>query len=371
MKDPRLTRLAENLITYSVQLQPGEKILLEITGDAIPLAAELVKKVYAAGGFPFVKLSHPNLTRELLKEASAGQLQTMAEWDRLPMSAMQAYIGIRAGENISEFADLPGEKLTLYQKEYIRPVHMEVRVPCTKWCILRYPNASMAQLANMSTEGFEDFYFNVCNLDYAKLSKAMDPLVELMEATDRVRITGKDTDLTFSIKGLPAIKCDGHMNIPDGEVFTAPVRESVNGVITFNTPALYEGFTFEGIRLEFRGGKIVKATANDQKRLERILNTDEGARYTGEFALGLNPYILNPMKDTLFDEKINGSFHFTPGSCYDECDNSNKSAIHWDLVFIQRPEYGGGEIYFDDRLIRKDGHFVLPALEPLNPENLV
>ena len=303
MKDPRLTRLAENLITYSVQLQPGEKILLEITGDAIPLAAELVKKVYAAGGFPFVKLSHPNLTRELLKEASAGQLQTMAEWDRLPMSAMQAYIGIRAGENISEFADLPGEKLTLYQKEYIRPVHMEVRVPCTKWCILRYPNASMAQLANMSTEGFENFYFNVCNLDYAKLSKAMDPLVELMEATDRVRITGKDTDLTFSIKGLPAIKCDGHMNIPDGEVFTAPVRESVNGVITFNTPALYEGFTFEGIRLEFRGGKIVKATANDQKRLERILNTDEGARYTGEFALGLNPYILNPMKDTLLMRK--------------------------------------------------------------------
>jgi aminopeptidase len=228
----------------------------------------------------------------------------------------------------------------------------------------------MAQMANMSTEGFEDFYFNVCNLDYAKLSKAMEPLVELMEATDRVRITGKETDLTFSIKGLPAIKCDGHRNIPDGEVFTAPVRESVNGVITFNTPALYEGFTFERVRLEFQDGKIVNATANDQKRLERILDTDEGARYIGEFALGLNPHILNPMKDTLFDEKISGSFHFTPGSCYDECDNGNKSAIHWDLVFIQRPEYGGGEIYFDDRLIRKDGRFVLPALEPLNPENL-
>jgi aminopeptidase len=248
---------------------------------------------------------------------------------------------------------------------------MEVRVPSTKWCILRYPNPSMAQRANMSTEGFEDFYFNVCNLDYAKLSKAMEPLVELMEATDRVRITGKDTDLTFSIKGLPAIKCDGHRNIPDGEVFTAPVRESVNGVITFNTPALYEGFTFEGIRLEFKDGKIVNATANDQKRLERILDTDEGSRYAGEFSLGLNPYILNPMRDTLFDEKISGSLHFTPGSCYDECDNGNKSAIHWDLVFIQRPEFGGGEIYFDDHLVRKDGRFVLPALATLNPENLV
>ena len=318
MKDPRLAKLAENLITYSVQLQPGEKILLEIIGDAQPLAAELIKTVYTAGGLPFIKLAHPSLNRELLKKASAGQLQALAEWDRLQMSAMQAYIGVRAGENTSEFADLPGEKLSLYQKEYILPVHMEVRVPSTKWCILRYPNASMAQLANMSIEGFEDFYFNVCNLDYAKFSKAMEPLVELMEATDRVRITGKDTDLTFSIKGLPAIKCDGHRNIPDGEVFTAPVRESVNGVITFNTPALYEGFTFEWIRLEFRDGRIVKAAANDQKRLERILDTDEGARYVGEFALGLNPYILNPMKDTLFDEKRNGRLHFTPRYCYNE-----------------------------------------------------
>ena len=198
-----------------MELQPGEKILLEVIGDALPLAAELVKKAYAVGGVPFLKLAQPSLTRELLKEASAGQLQALAGWDRSQMSAMQAYIGIRAGENSSEFADLSGEKLRLYQKEYIQPVHMEVRVPSTKWCILRYPNPSMAQRANMSTEGFEDFYFNVCNLDYAKLSKAMEPLVELMEATDRVRITGKDTDLTFSIKGLPAIKCDGHRNIPD------------------------------------------------------------------------------------------------------------------------------------------------------------
>src|SRR5690554_546683 len=371
MKDPRLTELAENLVNFSVNLQPGERILIDVSGDALPLAVELVKKSYAAGGIPFARLSHQTLSRELLKEAQTEQLQAMAEWDRTQMAEMQAYLGVRAGENTSEFADLPGEKLKLYNKEYIKPVHMEVRVPKTKWCVLRYPNASMAHLANMSIEGFEKFYFNVCNLDYSKMSKAMDPLVELMERTDRVRLTGKDTDLTFSIKGLPAVKCDGHMNIPDGEIFTAPVKDSVNGVITYNTPAVYEGFTYEEIRLEFRDGKIMKSSANDRERIERVFDTDEGARYVGEFALGVNPHILNPMKDTLFDEKINGSFHFTPGSCYDECNNGNKSAIHWDLVYIQRPEFGGGEIYFDDRLIRKEGRFVLPELEPLNPENLL
>jgi aminopeptidase len=192
-----------------------------------------------------------------------------------------------------------------------------------------------------------------------------------MEKADRVRITGKDTDLSFSIKGMPAIKCDGKLNIPDGEVFSAPLRSSVNGVITYNTPAVYMGVTFENIRLEFKDGKIIKATANNTERINRIFDTDEGARYVGEFSIGLNPYIEKPMKDTLFDEKIKGSIHFTPGSSYDECNNGNKSAIHWDLVFIQRPEYGGGEIWFDDTLIRKDGIFVVDKLKCLNPENLI
>lgn len=229
----------------------------------------------------------------------------------------------------------------------------------------------MAQLANMPTEHFEDFYFRVCNLDYQKMSKAMDSLVKIMERTDKVRIVAKDTDLSFSIKGLPAIKCDGKMNIPDGEVFTAPVKTSVNGVITYNTPAVYQGVTFENIRLEFKNGKIINATCNNTERINQILDTDEGARFVGEFAIGVNPFIETPMKDTLFDEKIKGSIHFTPGSCYDECDNGNKSAIHWDLVLIQRPEYGGGEIWFDDVLVRKDGLFVIDELKCLNPENLI
>jgi aminopeptidase len=239
-----------------------------------------------------------------------------------------------------------------------------------KWCGLRAPNESMAQAAGMSTEDFEDFFFNVCTLDYKKMSAAMDPLVALMEKTDKVQIKAPGTDLTFSIKDIPVVKCDGKHNVPDGEVFTAPVRESVNGTITFNTPSNYMGFTYDNIRFTFQDGKIVEALANDTERINKLLDSDEGARFIGEFAIAVNPYILTPMQDILFDEKIAGSFHFTPGRAYEVADNGNRSQVHWDLIQIQRPEYGGGEIWFDDVLIRKDGLFVLPELEALNPENL-
>lgn len=370
MKDLRVEKLAENIINYAVALKPGDKILIEVNGLQIPLAQALVRYAYQAGGVPFLSVNNHTLQREILKEISQEQAQAMAEWDLARMKEMQAYVGIRAGENASEFADVPADKMKIYQSYYLKPVHSEQRVPHTRWVVMRYPNASMAQSANMSIEAFEDFYFDVCNLDYEKMSQAMNPLKELMDRTDKVRIVGPGTDLNFSIKGMNAIKCDGHLNIPDGEVYTAPVKDSVNGRISYNTQAVYQGFTYESIVLEFKDGKIVKTTANDTDRIEEVFNTDEGARYVGEFAIGVNPFILTPMKDTLFDEKIDGSFHFTPGSCYDDCYNGNKSAIHWDLVCIQRPEYGGGEIYFDDVLIRKDGRFVVPELEGLNPENL-
>jgi len=228
----------------------------------------------------------------------------------------------------------------------------------------------MAQLANKSTEAFEDFYFEVCTLDYSRMSKAMDALKTRMEQADQVHLQGPGTDLHFSIKGIGAVKCDGTHNIPDGEVYSAPVRESVQGVIAYNAASTYLGTTFQNVRFEFKDGKIVQADANNNRKLTEILNTDEGARYIGEFALGLNPYILSPMLDTLFDEKIAGSFHLTPGGAYEQTDNGNRSQVHWDLVCIQRPEYGGGEIHFDGELIRKDGLFVPPDLQPLNPENL-
>lgn len=369
MKDPRLQKMAEGLINYSVKLQPGEKILVEVIDTGTPLALAVVKEAYRVGGIPFTMVRNKQLDRQIMLEATREQLAKMAEYELVQMKEMDAYIGIRAAENANETADVPGEKHQVYMKHYSRPV-LEERVNHTKWCIMRYPNPSMAQSANMSTEAFEDFYFDVCTLDYRKMAKAMEPLKKLMEKTDRVRLTGQDTDLSFSIKGLPAIPCAGNMNIPDGEIFTAPVRNSVNGVITYNTPAVYQGLTYERISLEFQNGKIIKATSNETEKLNQVFNTDEGARFVGEFSIGVNPYILKPMKDTLFDEKISGSIHFTPGQAYEECDNDNRSAIHWDLVLIQQPEYGGGEIYFDERLIRKDGRFTLPELQDLNPENL-
>jgi len=370
MFDPRILKLAENLVNFSCAVKPGENVLIESIGGNDDLARALIKEVYKAGGVPFLWLGDKKFDRELLLHATPEQLTCRAKADASLMTQMQVFIGVRGGPNASEMADVPGEQMNAYMKYYWTPVHGEVRIPKTKWVVLRYPSPGMAQLADMSTEAFEDFYFSVCNLDYGKMDIAMDALKALLERTDKVRLTAKNTDLTFSIKGLPAIKCAGHVNIPDGEVFTAPVRDSVNGVITYNTPSLEGGFTYTDISFTFEHGKIVKATANDTERINKQLDIDEGARYVGEFAIGVNPFITFPMKDTLFDEKIAGSIHFTPGACYDDCDNGNKSSQHWDIVLIQTPEYGGGEIWFDDILIRKDGRFVLPELLCLNPENL-
>ncbi len=291
MTDPRVSRLAGNLVHYSCRLQKGEKVLIEAVGLERPLVRELIHQVYLAGGIPFVTIKDRAVDRALLLGATVEQIKLMAKYEAARMREMDAYIGVRSGDNAAELSDVPADRMELYQKYFWHPVHGEIRVRRTKWVVLRYPSPSMAQAAGMSTEAFEDFYFKVCNLDYAGMSRAMDPLVELMNRTDRVRILGPGTDLTFSIKGLPAVKCDGRANIPDGEVYTAPVRDSVNGCITYNTPAQYQGFTYENVRLEFRRGKIVRATANDTERINRVFDTDEGARYAGEFSFGLNPYV--------------------------------------------------------------------------------
>ncbi len=368
--DTRINQLAKLLTGYSCRLKPGEKVLIEYTGMAArPLIKELIKETYALGAVPFVNISDSQITRQLLLGATEEQLKYQNEIDMMQMKGMDAYIAVRGSDNTSELSDVPSENLSLESR--MSETVLTERVNNTKWVVLRYPNDAMAQLAGMSTEAFEDFYFNVCTLDYGKMSKAMDSLVSYMEKTDKVRLVAPGTDLTFSIKDIPAVKCAGECNIPDGEVYTAPVRESMNGIISYNTPSEEQGFTYENIVFEIENGKIVKATSNDNERINALLDTDEGARYFGEFAIGVNPYILHPMKDTLFDEKICGSFHLTPGACYEDAPNGNKSAVHWDLVLIQREDYGGGEIWFDDVLIRKDGLFVVPELECLNPDNLL
>lgn len=369
--DERIKKLAYNLVNYSVKVKEGEKVYVHYIGnDTTDLARAVIKEVYKAKGIPFAHFTDNRVLREILLECSEEQLKIMSEIDCMEMDKMDCYIGIRGTDNIAELSDVPADKMNMYETLYGTPVHSDRRVAHTKWVVLRYPNPAMAQLSNMSLEAFEDYYFNVCNLDYSKMDKAMDSLQKLMNKTDKVRLTGPGTDIEFSIKDIPAIKCAGEMNIPDGEVYTAPVKNSINGTITYNTPSVYQGFTYENVSLTFENGKIIKATANDNDRINKVFDIDEGARYVGEFAIGVNPYITSPMKDILFDEKIMGSIHFTPGCCYDDAPNGNKSSIHWDLVFIQTKEYGGGEIYFDDVLIRKDGVFVLPELECLNPENL-
>ena len=370
LKDQRATKLAHNLVQYSLAVKPGEKVLIETRGIDLPFVSDLIREVYAAGGQPFLSIKYPYLDRELMMGCTEEQMDLLYRLEADRMHEMDCYIGIRLPENSFEENGVPYEKVDLYNKHYEMKLLMEDRCPGTRWVVLRYPTPAMAQAAQKSSEEFTEFYFNVCTLDYDRMSRAMDPLKELMDRTDKVRLTGKDTDLTFSIKGIGGVKCDGHSNIPDGEVYSAPVLDSVNGYITYNTPSLVDGFSFENIRLEFENGKIVKATSNDTERLNAILDTDPGARYVGEFAIGVNPYVLEPMNETLFDEKIMGSIHFTPGNCVNGCENTNRSKIHWDLVLIQTPEWGGGEIYFDDVLIRKDGRFVLPELQSLNPENL-
>lgn len=373
MINPQYEKLAKVLIRYSTNLQAGEKILIEFTDAPTEMVQAIIREALVVKAIPVLEQKTTRLQRELFLGATEERIKFIAETELERMKKMNAWIGIRGLLNAKEISDVPMKKMKLYEQFWLKPVHLEQRVRHTKWVILRVPTASMAQMAGMSTDAFEDFYFDVCTgVDWKKASKAMDPLVKLMDRTDKVHIKGPGTDLTFSIKGIPAVKCDGHLNIPDLEVFTAPVKNSVNGVLQYNTPTSQRGFTYENVRFVFKNGKITEATANNTKKLNEILNTDDGARYIGEFAFGLHPLIKKPMDDILFDEKINGSFHFTPGNAYEaEADNGNRSAIHWDMVCIQTPEYGGGEIYFDGKLIRKNGRFVPKNLQGMNPENLV
>jgi aminopeptidase len=369
MFDPRFDALAEVLAGFSTRLQKGEKALIDVFDVPPEMVVSLIRKVREKGALPFVNLQSNIVNREMLRGADQAQFQTMAGYELARMQAMNAYIAVRGSYNITEHSDVPSDRMLLAMK-LLKPV-LEHRVNKTKWVVLRWPSPSMAQLSGMSTEAFEEFFFRVCTLDYARMETAMQPLKRLMDKTDQVHITGPGTDLRFSIKGIPTIACGGQHNIPDGEVFTCPVKDSAEGYIQYNTPTIYQGTAFDSVRLGFSKGRIVEASANQTAVLNKILDSDDGARYLGEFALGFNPHVREPMRDILFDEKIAGSFHLTPGEAYEKADNGNRSQVHWDLVCIQRPEYGGGEIRFDGKLVRKDGLFVLDDLKGLNPENLV
>ncbi|MBX9742792.1 MAG: aminopeptidase [Chthoniobacterales bacterium] len=369
MNPPAYDALAKVLTAHSTQLKKGERVLIDVHDVPEAFVLSLIRAARASGAIPFVRLHSARIAREIALGVTEAQASTMLEIDMAQLKKMHAYIAVRGSNNIAEMADVPQERLSIFSKK-LRP-SIDYRVNKTRWVILRWPSPAMAQQAHQSTEAFEDFFFRVCTFDYARMQPGMKALKALMDRTDQVVIKGLGTDLRFSIKGIGAVACGGEFNIPDGEVFSCPVKKSVEGVITYNAPTLYRGICFDDISLEFSKGKIIKATANHSKKLNEILDTDAGARYIGEFSLGFHPLILDPMRDILFDEKIAGSFHFTPGQAYKVAGNGNKSAVHWDMVSIQRKDYGGGEIWFDNVLIRKDGLFLPKALQVLNPEYLL
>ncbi len=368
MRDQRLTKLADTLITHSLKLQKDEKVLFVGDVNTKPLIKELIRTAYKVGAHPYYELVDEELNRILVSEAKEPQFELQNKWNMERYQDLSALVQIVSEHNDAEYGDVPQEQFKLAMT--ITKPSNDFLISNRKWLLLNYPNQALAQKAKMSYERFFDYVMDVCTVDYKQMEEAQKPLKALLDRTDKVRITAKGTDLTFSIKDIPSVMCFGENNIPDGEVYTAPVKDSVNGTISFNTPTLYHGITFNNITLTFKDGKIIEATADKTDKLNEILDTDEGARYIGEFAIGVNPKIQEPMLDILFDEKIGGSFHFTPGQAYDDADNGNRSSVHWDMVCIQRPEYGGGEIYFDDTLIRKDGLFVLEELKGLNPTNL-
>ncbi len=370
MQHPRFDQLAGVLTTHSTRVAPGERVLIEVSDVPEAMVIALVRAVRQAGGHPMVQLHRGRVSREMALGADKDGLAALAEIELARMRRVQAYIAIRGADNATEMSDVPAEKLKLVAAA-MRPV-LNHRINKTRWVVLRWPGPSMAQQAQMSTEAFEDYYFRVCTMDYSRMQKAAAALKELMDHTDRVHLKGPGTDLHFSIKGIGSVVCSGTHNVPDGEVFTAPVKRSVEGHVTFNCPTIYQGTAFDEIRLDFTAGCITSATAGRQTdRLNTILDSDPGARFIGEFALGFNPHILHPIRDILFDEKIAGSFHFTPGQSYEIGGNGNKSQIHWDMICIQRPEYGRGEVWFDGQLIRRDGLFLPSKLKALNPDKLV
>jgi aminopeptidase len=371
MIHPKQAELARLLVTHSVALKKGEKCLIQSHDVPEEMIEALIDAVYEAGAYPVLDYRRSRLSRALLKGADRESLTNLAEIEVFRMKKMDAFIGIRGYDNPKENSDIPESRSQLEMTCLMKPVHYEIRVPKTKWVVLRYPTPGMAAMAQTSTSSFEDFYFAVTTgVDYAAMAKAMEPAREFLETAKNVHISGPGTDLRFSIESIPVVPCFGERNIPDGEIYTAPVRDSVEGTIRYNAPSSLFGHTYSNISFTFKKGKIVEASADETEKLNAVLDTDDGARYIGEFALGCNPRILEPMDETLFDEKIAGSFHFTPGNAYTEADNGNRSAVHWDLVCIQRTEYGGGEINMDGKLIRKDGRFVHPSFEALNPEHL-
>ncbi len=366
--EEKIKKLADIIVNYSLNIKEDEKILITYqTTEARSLVKEIINKINLRKGIAFTNYVDPFLSNLLKETSTSKRIDLMREYQKFELDHFDSFVNIRYNLNDYEGRDIKDTiRSEINKKTY--DIHDKI-VNERKWVLLNYPSYVDSFKAKTKFENFLDYSLDVMTLDYRKMREDIKPLKQLMEKTDKVKIIGEGTDITFSIKNMPVIPCIGESNIPDGEIFTCPIKNSVNGVITYNTSSTYHGEVFTNIRLEFSNGKIINASCAEREKndkLNKIFDTDEGSRYIGEFSLGLNPKILHPMGDILFDEKIIGSIHFTPGAAYKESYNGNDSSVHWDLVLIQRKDYGGGEIYFDDKLIRKNGLFVLDELKHLN-----
>lgn len=367
MLDPRLKKLGDTLIHYSCSIQKGDKVLIEATKNCGDLVKYLIKECYSCGAVPFVIFRESDIRREIILGGNKEQYELMAQSQNIIMNMMDARIEITEYDNFYEMNDIPISKRQLFQKHFFQNVYADNGIK--KWVTVGYPTKTMAQRFGMSTEQFENFYFSVVNENYKELSEKMLPLKDYLDNGKNVQIRSNNTDLSFNIEECKAFICDGKINLPDGEVFIAPDKYSANGNITFNADALYQGYNFSNISLTFENGRVVTATSDyNQDVLNKILNTDEGSSYIGEFAIGTNPNINRIIKNILYDEKILGSFHVALGRAHFQSDNGNKSAIHWDLVSQLNERFGGGEIIIDDELILQDGIFIPHDLKPLNKQ---
>jgi len=373
MKDERLHELATLLLNYSLGLQKGELFEINSGIRAKPLIKELIREAHRIGAVPFLKLSDDELSRLAFgyihpdaPEEARVVIEKQMAWETVYWDHLAAHVDIGVDENDAELSAVNEQSMRFY-REVHRPIRDRM-IDERRWVYLHWPTMADAQKAGMCYDDFFEFFIKAALVDYAKMRRDMEPLVDLLEKTDTVRILGPGTDIFFSIKGIPVVSCHGNMNIPDGEVFTAPVKDSVAGHVQFNTTAMRYGRKFVNPRLVFKNGNIVEADCDgDRSGLNEMLDADEGARYIGEFALGVNNAITQAIGNTLYDEKIGGSFHLTPGCAYADADNGNKSQLHLDIVCLQTSAYGGGEIWFDDCLVRKDGIFMLDSLKELNP----
>lgn len=365
----KLKILANILVDYSIAVKENEKVLISVdNGVDKNLIRYIMKNIIDKGGYPYLKINDEEINNLIYENLNDLMIDSIVKRKQFEVNNYDAFISICY--NTNDFENKNTNISKLKELGNLTKEIDDIRINKRKWVLLNYPSALDAYKSKMTTSEFYDFAIDTMIFDYSSMNEALKPLKELMEKTDKVHIKTDTTDLTFSIKGMPAIICAGKYNIPDGEIYTAPIKDSVNGYITYNTPSPYRNSVFTKVKLTFKDGKIIKCESEqDNDKLEEIFNTDEGSRYVGEFAIGVNPLIRNPMGDILYDEKITGSLHFTPGNAYADAFNGNISSIHWDLVLIQRKEYGGGEIYFDDVLIRKDGKFVLPELDKLNFKN--